>query len=109
MSASQTRILHKQENAPHYFFAPCPRGLAPALAEELAALGAERPERGDAGVGSRGPFEIVSAANLHPRIASRILWQVARFPYANETDIYERGKEVGWRDYFLAQTPPQNA
>jgi putative N6-adenine-specific DNA methylase len=103
MSASQTRILHKQENAPHYFFAPCPRGLAPALAEELAALEAEHPEPGDAGVAFRGPFEIVYTANLHSRIASRILWQVARFPYSNENDIYERGKEVRWRDYFSAE------
>ena len=35
------RILVKQDNAEHYFFAPCPRGLAPALAEELEALGAQ--------------------------------------------------------------------
>ncbi|HUQ27641.1 MAG TPA: THUMP domain-containing protein [Usitatibacter sp.] len=103
MSAKPPRILHKQENAPHYFFAPCPRGLAPALAEELAALGAERPEAADAGVAFRGPFELVYSANLHSRIASRILWQVARFPYANENEIYERGKEVRWRDYFSAE------
>jgi len=90
----------KQQAAPDYFFAPCPKGLAPALAEELAALGAERPEAAEAGVAFRGPFDLVYAANLHSRIASRILWQVARFPYANETDIYERAKEVRWRDYF---------
>ncbi|MBC8024148.1 MAG: class I SAM-dependent RNA methyltransferase [Burkholderiales bacterium] len=103
MTPSQSRILNKQENAPHYFFAPCPRGLAPVLAEELAALGAQRTEPGEAGVGFSGPFDLVYAANLHSRIASRILWQVARFPYANENDIYERGKEVRWRDYFSAE------
>jgi putative N6-adenine-specific DNA methylase len=45
----------------------------------------------------------VYAANLHSRIASRVLWQLARFPYANENDIYERAKEVRWRDYFSAE------
>jgi putative N6-adenine-specific DNA methylase len=93
---------HKQPQGPDYFFAPCPRGLAPVLAEELAALGAESPEVAEAGVAFRGPFELVYAANLHSRIASRILWRVAKFPYANENDIYESAKEVGWRDYFSA-------
>ena len=103
MSAKPPRILHKQENTPHYFFAPCPKGLAPALAEELAALGAERPEAGEAGVAFRGAFDLVYATNLHSRIASRILWQVARFPYASENDIYERAKEVRWHDFFTAE------
>jgi putative N6-adenine-specific DNA methylase len=97
------RILHKQDNALHYFFAPCPRGLAPALAEELAELGAAHTEAGDAGVAFTGPFDLVYAANLHSRIASRILWRVARYPYANENDIYERAKEVRWRELFSAE------
>ena len=36
------RILRKASNVTHHFFAPCPRGLAGALAEELTALGAMR-------------------------------------------------------------------
>ena len=103
MSAKPPRILHKQENTPHYFFAPCPKGLAGVLAEELAALGAERAEVSEAGVAFRGAFDLVYAANLHSRIASRILWQVARFPYANEIDIYERAKDVRWQDFFSAE------
>ena len=95
--------MHKQQNPPSYFFAPCPRGLAPALADELTALGAQRAQAAEAGVSFSGPFELAYTANLHSRIASRILWQVARFPYANENDIYERGKEVRWREYFSAE------
>jgi putative N6-adenine-specific DNA methylase len=95
--------VHKQQNTPDYFFAPCPRGLAPALADELAALGAQRPQAAEAGVSFTGPFDLVYAANLHSRIASRILWRVAQFPYANENDVYERGKEVRWREYFSAE------
>jgi putative N6-adenine-specific DNA methylase len=95
--------VHKQQNTPNYFFAPCPRGLAPALAGELAELGAQHPLSAEAGVSFTGPFELVYAANLHSRIASRILWRVAQFPYANENDVYERGKEVQWREYFSAE------
>ncbi|MGZ5699181.1 MAG: THUMP domain-containing class I SAM-dependent RNA methyltransferase, partial [Usitatibacter sp.] len=103
MSPAPSRILGQQEKAPHYFFAPCPRGLAPVLADELRGLGAERVTEGDAGVAFSGPFDLVYAANLHSRIASRILWQVARFPYANEDDIYERAKEVRWQEHFSAE------
>src|SRR5678815_1769078 len=103
MSAKPPRILHKQENTPHYFFAPCPKGLAGVLAEELAALGAERAEVSEAGVAFRGPFDLVYAANLHSRIASRILWRVASFAYKNEDDIYEAGKLVRWREHFSAE------
>jgi putative N6-adenine-specific DNA methylase len=101
--SSPSRVLRKQEGAAHYFFAPCPRGLAPPLAEELSALGAQDTKAADAGVSFTGPFELVYAANLHSRVASRILWRVAQFPYANENDVYERGKEVRWHDYFSAE------
>ena len=95
--------MRKHEQAAEYFFAPCPRGLAAPLAEELAELGAVHTEPADAGVGFTGPFDLVYGANLHSRIASRILWRVARYPYANENDIYERAKEVRWRDHFSAE------
>ena len=95
--------MHKQQNPPNYFFAPCPRGLAPALAGELADLGAHHPQAAEAGVSFTGPFDLIYAANLHSRIASRILWRVAQFPYSNENDVYERGKEVQWREYFSAE------
>ncbi len=103
MSADAPRILRKQESAQHHFFAPCPRGLAPVLADELRGLGAEHLEPADAGVGFSAPFEIVYAANLRSRIASRILWRVAQYPYADENDIYEKGRQVRWREYFSAE------
>jgi len=103
MSAQAPRILRKQESASHLFFAPCPRGLAPALAEELAGLGAQEVKAAEAGVGFSGPFDLVYAANLHSRIASRILWRVARFAYATEEDIYRNAREVRWREWFTAE------
>jgi putative N6-adenine-specific DNA methylase len=96
------RILVKQDTATHQFFAPCPRGLAPALAEELAGLGAKDPKAADAGVSFSGPFELVYIANLHSRIASRILWRVAHFPYRTEDEVYQGATRVQWNHHFNA-------
>jgi putative N6-adenine-specific DNA methylase len=96
------RILVKQDTGTHYFFAPCPRGLAPALAEELAELGAENLEPAEAGVAFSGPFDIIYTTNLHSRIASRILWRVAKFPYKGEDDIYNGANAVRWHTFFNA-------
>jgi putative N6-adenine-specific DNA methylase len=102
MSAKAPRILVKQDNATHYFFAPCPRGLAGALAEELAELNAAEVKPMDAGVAFAGPFDIIYTANLYSRIASRILWRVAQFPYRKEDDIYQGAAAVRWSHYFNA-------
>ena len=93
----------KQQADVEYFFAPCPRGLAPVLAEELVGLGAMHTEPAEAGVGFKGAFDIVYPANLHSRIASRVLWRVARFAYRSEDDIYNAAKEVRWREHFSAE------
>ncbi|HET7547852.1 MAG TPA: THUMP domain-containing protein [Usitatibacter sp.] len=103
MNSEKPRLLRKAAPSGESFFAPCPRGLAPALAEELAALGALRPQPADAGVAFTGPFDLVYTANLRSRIASRILWRVARFPYANENDIYGAAREVRWRELFAVE------
>ena len=103
MSSPAPRILRKQENTAHYFFAPCPRGLAPVLAGELAALQASDVKEAEAGVSFTGPFDLIYAANLHSRVASRILWRVAQFPYTDEDQVYEGAKAVRWRDYFTAE------
>jgi putative N6-adenine-specific DNA methylase len=96
------RILVKQDTGTHYFFAPCPRGLAAVLAEELRELGAANLEASDAGVAFTGPFDIIYAVNLHSRIASRLLWQVAKFPYKTEDDVYNGAHGVRWHTYFNA-------
>lgn len=97
------RIYHKAQPATlHPFFAPCPRGLAPALAAELEALGAKEVKTADAGVSFAGPFDFAYRANLHSRVASRVLWQVARFPYRNEDDVYAGAASVRWSHHFVA-------
>src|SRR4029450_11528980 len=84
-------------------FAICPRGLEAALADELQALGARdvRPESG--GAAFSGAREIGYAANLHSRLASRILLQVARRGYTTEQHLYDATQEVRWQDLMSPQ------
>ena len=82
------------------FFASCPRGLEAVLANELAGLQAQHVKPVDGGVHFAGPWTLGYAANLHSRVASRVLWHVGRAPYraANSTnsdqDIYDATKKI---------------
>ena len=88
------------------FFASCPRGLEAVLAKELAALQAQHVKPVDGGVHFAGPWTLGYAANLHSRVASRVLWHVGRAPYraANSTnsdqDIYDATKKIDWPNLF---------
>lgn len=82
------------------FFAPCPRGLEPVLADELQALGAHAVSTTAGGVGFAGPFELCYRANLESRIASRILWRVGQTDYRNENDVYQATYDLPWHDWF---------
>ena len=99
---TKPRILVKQDMGQHYFFAPCPRGLAPALAEELTGLGAQHCVAADAGVSFDGPFDLIYVTNLYSRIASRVLWRVTHVAYKNEEDVYQAASAVRWHVYFTA-------
>ncbi len=82
------------------FFAPCPRGLEQPLADELAALGAQKVAVTDGGVGFQGEFTLCYRANLWSRVASRVLWRVAGGAYRTEDDIYKLAYAVDWARYF---------
>ncbi|MEO8165119.1 MAG: class I SAM-dependent RNA methyltransferase, partial [Betaproteobacteria bacterium] len=88
------------ETATHRFFAPCPRGLEAVLAEELSALGAAAIATTEGGVGFAGALPLAYAANLHSRIASRILWQVGSGRYRTEEDIYRGTNAFDWPQWF---------
>ena len=72
-----------------HYFAPCPRGLAVVLADEINALGAATAHAQEAGVAFEGDKPLGYRVNLHSRVASRVLQRVAHFPYANEQQIYD--------------------
>ena len=85
------------------FFAVCPRGLESALSEEIVALGAQSLRTEAGGVAFNGTLTVAYAANLHSRIASRILWQVGRRGYLGEQHLYDATQEVRWQDLIAPQ------
>ncbi|QGZ60625.1 THUMP domain-containing class I SAM-dependent RNA methyltransferase [Paraburkholderia acidisoli] len=92
------------------FFAPCPRGLEAALVSELIETAKNRLPPGAMSVGAevpggvhfRGNWAGGMAANLHSRIASRVLLKIAQRPYRDEHDIYELAREQRWDQWFTA-------
>ena len=85
------------------FFAVCPRGLEAALSDELVALDAQSLRAEAGGVAFKGSLATAYAANLHSRIASRILWQVGRRGYLSEQHLYDATQEVRWQDLMSPQ------
>src|SRR5574337_328600 len=82
------------------FFAPCPRGLEPFLADELGALGAKAVEATPGGVAFGGDWTVCYRANLESRLATRVLWRVAQGRYRGEEDIYRLAYGVTWAKWF---------
>jgi putative N6-adenine-specific DNA methylase len=82
------------------YFATCPRGLEPLLHEELQGVGAKDIKPTDGGVGFAGELSVCYAANLHSRIATRILMQVGRGNYQTEDDLYEAAYKLNWPNWF---------
>ena len=83
------------------FFAPCPRGLEKLLADELASFGAADAKATDGGVAFSGDWPLCYRANLHSRLASRILWQVQpALMYRSEQDIYQIVNDLPWQRWF---------
>ena len=83
-----------------HFFASAPRGLESLLAGELAGLGAKEATAVAGGVAFSGDWRACYAANLWSRLASRVLWRVAEFDYADEADLYEAARAVDWPRLF---------
>ena len=89
-------------NSLEAYFAPCPRGLEPLLAEDLALAGA--PVAGihgvPGGVEFSGDWETCYRVNLESRIASRVLWRVGKGSYRNEDDVYQLARAINWPAQF---------
>jgi putative N6-adenine-specific DNA methylase len=81
------------------FFAIAPSGLEALLGEELRALGASEIKAESGGVAFAGPLAVGYAANLHSRLASRILWQLSHTPYGTEEDLYAAAQGLRWEDH----------
>jgi len=84
------------------FFASCPRGLEALLVEDLTAAGVKDFKQILGGVHFAAEWPACYAANLHSRIATRILWRVAHGRYAKEDDIYKLALDCEWPKWFAA-------
>jgi putative N6-adenine-specific DNA methylase len=82
------------------YFATCPRGLEALLQAELQVAGAKDIKPTDGGVGFAGELSVCYSANLHSRIATRILMQVGRGNYATEDDLYQAAYKLNWPNWF---------
>ena len=82
------------------FFATCPRGLEALLANEIKAAGAKDIKLTDGGVAFSGELSVCYAANLHSRMATRILMQVGQGKYATEDDLYQAAYKINWPNWF---------
>ena len=82
------------------YFATCPRGLEALLANEIKAAGAKDIKPTDGGIGFAGELGVCYAANLHSRIATRILMQVGRGNYTTEDDLYQAAYQLNWPNWF---------
>jgi len=87
----------------HHFFAPCPRGLESVLAAEVKKLGGQSIQKNNGGVKFQGSWHTCYRTNLESRIASRILWQITRKPYINETDIYKICYSFQWNEWISSK------
>ena len=79
-----------------YAFAIAAPGLAPFIAAELAARGITPRETSDAGVAFDATSEVLLAANLWSRIASRIVVRLASFEARDFATLEKQAQRVSW-------------
>ena len=82
------------------FFATCPRGLEVLLGDELRELGAQVITPTYGGVAFSGEYELCYRANLHSRLASRVLLRVGGGEYRDEEDVYHGALSFDWPAMF---------
>lgn len=82
------------------YFATCPRGLEALLSEELKSQQARNVQITDGGVSFMGDLAVCYRANLHSRLATRILMQVGRGKYVTEDDLYQAAYKLNWPNLF---------
>jgi putative N6-adenine-specific DNA methylase len=84
----------------NHYFATCPRGLESLLAEDLAAAGGRDIAPVPGGASCNGSVETGYRINLESRIATRVLWRVARGGYRSEAEVYQLAYDVDWSRLF---------
>lgn len=83
-------------------FAPCPKGLETVLAAELNTLGFNEVQAASAGCRFKGNWHDVWRANLHSRLATRILVQLSHAPVRSEDDLRALALDTHWERWLAA-------
>ncbi|MFC3530745.1 class I SAM-dependent RNA methyltransferase [Vogesella facilis] len=94
---TQFRALQENELA---LFASCPRGLEQILADEITLQGGSELQLTDGGIAFIGNREVMMRVNLHSRVASRVLMQLAQGSFQQERDIYTLAHGIDWPALF---------
>ncbi|MEQ6291504.1 THUMP domain-containing protein [Vogesella sp. GCM10023246] len=94
---TQFRALQENELA---LFASCPRGLEKILADEISLQGGSELQLTDGGIAFIGNREVMMRVNLHSRVASRVLMQLAQGSFQEERDIYTLAHGIDWPALF---------
>ena len=85
-------------------FAVCAPGLETLVAAELRALGAAPAATEPGGVAFSGDEQMMYRANLHSRIASRVMARVGRFRARALSELERRSKQLPWERYLAPGT-----
>ncbi|MEY8263267.1 MAG: bifunctional 23S rRNA (guanine(2069)-N(7))-methyltransferase RlmK/23S rRNA (guanine(2445)-N(2))-methyltransferase RlmL [Bermanella sp.] len=78
----------------------CPKGLEQLLADEITALGAQQVKLGVSYVGCQPDQLIGYKICLWSRLASRVLWPLAKFPIDDAQDMYQQLMQIPWIEHF---------
>jgi 23S rRNA (guanine2445-N2)-methyltransferase / 23S rRNA (guanine2069-N7)-methyltransferase len=89
-------------SSPLSFFATCPLGLEPLLAEELRGLDAAEVKETRAGVAFAGNLATGYRACLWSRLASRVLLQLATFEATSPEALYDGVRRINWARHLDA-------
>ncbi|MEK7717047.1 MAG: bifunctional 23S rRNA (guanine(2069)-N(7))-methyltransferase RlmK/23S rRNA (guanine(2445)-N(2))-methyltransferase RlmL [Pseudomonadota bacterium] len=85
------------------FFATCPKGIEPLLADELRALAAEGVRETRAGVTFEGTLATAYRACLWSRLANRILLPLKSFPAPSPEALYEGVQTIAWKEHLAPE------
>jgi len=80
----------------------CPKGIAPYLKDEVAALGFPVIGTAEATVDTHGTFDDTMKLNLHLRTAHRVLFLLHEFDTNHPDTLYREIVDVPWENYLKA-------
>jgi 23S rRNA (guanine2445-N2)-methyltransferase / 23S rRNA (guanine2069-N7)-methyltransferase len=82
------------------FFATCPKGIEPLLADELRTLSGSAVRESRAGVSFEGPLTTGYRVCLWSRLASRVLLPLANFSAPSPDALYQGAFAIAWSEHL---------